>query len=356
MASRAAKSGKTIPRGPDRPRSRRPTILDVARLARVGSGTVSRVINKNPSVTAEVRQTVENAIAQLGYEPDTLARSMRRTRTRNVGCIFRNLSLARTAPFLDGASSVFSQAGSTMVLGLAKNREAILAHIRSFSRHRIDGVLLYLDEEPDLGILDAITQLQLKVVLINERMPAMPRAVLVDYRAAVTQALRCLADFGHRRVALLSGDVYSYMRQSLFGGFIDAHKSIGLHLDEDLIRFVETGLHVGARETAALLAKESPPTAIIISGDPLLAGAARGIASKGLVVGRDVSLVAMGDSDLAELMTPPITAVRWDVREMGRVAARLLMDSFENAESSAPQPILMPADLVLRLSCQRALK
>jgi LacI family transcriptional regulator len=335
---------------------RRPTILDVARLARVGTGTVSRVINKNPSVAPDVRQSVERAIAQLGYEPDVLARSMRRLHTREVGCILCNLSLSRVAPLLNGASEVITHAGSTLMLGLAVSTDATLAHLRSFGQHRIDGVLLALNDEPDLAIMQSLAQLQLKAVFINQPTPGAQQSVLVNFRTGAAEALRCLLGFGHRRVALLLSDNHSYMRQSLLDGFVDAHRGAGLPMYGDLIRVVESQVEVAVRETAAALSREQPPTAIMVSSDPMLAGAVRAIQAAGLTVGRDVSLITMGDSDLADLMTPAITAIRWDIREMGRLAAKLLLDSSDTTDTTPPPPVVMPSELVLRQSCQPALR
>src|ERR1700744_2643378 len=222
MAAKAAKSRKKATQSQGI--TRRPTILDVARLAHVGTGTVSRVINNNPSVTPEMRQSVASAIAQLGYEPDVLARSMRRTQAREIGFIFKNNSLARMAPFLNGANSVLNEAGSTMVLGLAVNSQAALAHLRSFGQHRIDEVLLALSDEPDQAILSSISQLQLNAVFINQVPPGMRRGISVDFHGSVIAALHCLIGFGHRRVALLASNSHSYIRKSIIDGFVDGHK------------------------------------------------------------------------------------------------------------------------------------
>src|ERR1700761_9783438 len=354
MSSKAAIGGKTNVPSPKRPRSRRPTILDVARLAQVGAGTVSRVINKHPSVTAEVRQSVESAIAQLGYEPDVLARSMRRTRTREVGCIFRNAGLARVAPLLDGISSVITEAGSNMVLGLAEDCDAALTQLRSFGQHRIDGVVLALSDEPGADIVRTLEQFGLRAVFVNNAAPAARPSVVIDYRGGVVQAIRCLIGFGHRRIAMLSTNTHRYTMESFVAGYREGHQLGGLHVDETLIRIVGRESEMGARETKSLLAGDTPPTAILVSGDHLLSGVARAVQSSGRVIGRDVSIVTMGDSDLAELLNPAIPAIRWDVREVGRVAARLLLDGLENPASVAPELVVIPAELVLRGSCQPA--
>jgi LacI family transcriptional regulator len=276
---------------------------------------------------------------------------MRRAQAREVGFIFKNVSLARMTPFLNGANAVLNQAGSIMVLGLAENSAAALAHLRSFGQHRIDEVLLALSEDPDPEILNSINQMHLNAVFVNQVPPSAQRGILVDFHTSTIEALRCLIGFGHRRVALLASNNHSYIRKSVIDGYVEGHNGAGLPVDPDLIRTMGPRIETAATETSALLAKENPPTAFIVSSDAVLAGAARAVQSKGLSIGRDVSFITMGDSDLADLMTPAITAIRWDVHEMGRLAAMLLLDGREIA-GPAPRPVLVPFEIVLRQSCQ----
>jgi LacI family transcriptional regulator, galactose operon repressor len=332
---------------------RRPTIRDVARLADVGVGTVSRVINNHPAVNPDIREVVTNAIAQLSYVPDALAGSMRRTHTHSVGCIFRSLSLPALEPVLRGAESVVSSAGSTLLLGTTEDRESELAQVRSFGQRRIDGVLMTINDERDSTVLDAISHYNMKTVFVNRDVQAAQGVVLIDMQAGMVEAARTLLGFGHRRIALLTLESKTFPGRAMLDGFREAHRGANLAVPQHLIRSGSAQAEVGFRESAALLAAADPPTAIIVGNHALLVGTLRAIRNAGLTIGQDISLITVGDSDLTEQMTPPISAIRWDPYEVGRIAAQMLIDSITSKDPAERLRTMIPTTLALRASCHR---
>jgi LacI family transcriptional regulator len=121
----------------------------------------------------------------------------------------------------------------------------------------------------------------------------------------------------------------------------------------ELIRTGTPLIEFGFRESTALLASAQPPTAIIAGGHGLLVGTLRAVQNAGLAVGQDISLITVGDSDLTEHMTPPISAVTWDGYEMGRLSAQILMDSITGKGPAERRRIIIPTALALRESCHR---
>jgi LacI family transcriptional regulator len=345
---------RRLPISGDDNKVRRPTIHDVARLAEVGVGTVSRVINNHPAVKPGIRKVVTNAIAQLSYVPDALAGNMRRTQTHSVGCIFNRLNLPAVEPLLRGAESVFSQAGSTLLLATTEGgRESELAKVRSFGQRRIDGVLISIDDELDNTVLDAIAHYNMKMVFMHRDVRAAQGVVLVDLRAGMVEAASTLIAFGHRRIALLSVDERTYPGRAMLEGFREAHRAANVTVHQDLVRCGRAQVEVGLRESAALLASGNPPTAIIVGTHGLLVGTLRAVRNAGLTVGQHVSLVTVGNSDLTEQMIPPISAIGWDLHAMGRIAAQMLLDSISGRGPAEQQRTIVPTSLELRESCHR---
>jgi LacI family transcriptional regulator len=334
-------------------KARRPTIRDVARLAEVGVGTVSRVINNHPAVNADIRKVVTNAIAQLRYVPDALAGSMRRNQTHSVACIFRSLTLPGLAPLLSGAESVFSSAGSTLLLGTTQDRESELAQVRSFGQRRIDGIVMTLLDELDNTTMNAIAHYGMKTVVINRDVPEAQGVVLIDHRAGMVEAVGALIGLGHRRIALITLDNKSYPGRATLEGFREAHRAASLTAPEDLIRSGSAHAETAFHETATMLEAPDPPTAIIVGNHALLVGALRVIRNAGLTIGRDISVISNGDSDLTEQMIPPISAIRWDMYEMGRVAAQFLIDSIAGKDQAGQRRMIIPTTFVMRASCHR---
>jgi LacI family transcriptional regulator len=126
------------------------------------------------------------------------------------------------------------------------------------------------------------------------------------------------------------------------------HAQRGVAVDEALIRDHALSNEIAFRETCALLSTADRPTALFVAAMDMLAGTLRALRSNGLQPGRDIDLVAGSDSDLAELGTPPISALSWDRAEMGRHAAEMLLDRIRDPQPRAPRCVRLPVSLVVR--------
>jgi LacI family transcriptional regulator len=336
----------------DMSHTERPTIKDVARKAGVSLGTASRVLNGHKSVSPEMRARVEQAILALGYRPDAVAQSMRRGATRTNCIIIHDITIPVLASFVKSAQDVLQDAGYTLIIaGSEDRRERELEVLNVFSRRRIDGLIMTTASERDPVLLKAREALRIPVVLLDRETPAHFDAVLIGHRDGTRRAVEHLLDLGHRRIALLSGTETVRPSAERVLGYQDAFKARGLELDPELIRTQSFTADFGYVETSALLGLKRPPTAILAGGIAMMPGTLRAIRAHGLKVPDDISLIAGSDSDLAELATPPITAVRWSYAEIGKAAAQLVLDRLERDPDRPPRRIRFSTELVIRESC-----
>ena len=330
----------------------RPTIKHVARKAGVSLGTASRVLNGHKSVSEEMRRRVEQAILDLGYRPDAVAQSMRRGATRTVGIVIRDITVPVLAGFVKSAQDVLQDAGYTLIIaGSEDRRERELDVLSVLSRRRIDGLIMTTASEHDPALLKARQALRIPVVLLDRETPADFDAVLLGHREGTCRAVDHLLDLGHRRIALLSGSEAVRPAAERVLGYQDAFKARGLELDPELNCTRSFTADFGYIETSALLGQDRPPTAIIAGGIAMMAGTLRAIRAHGLEVPRDVSLIAGCDSDLAELATPPVTAVRWSYAEIGKAAAQLVLDRLEHDPDRPTRRVRFATEFVIRQSC-----
>jgi LacI family transcriptional regulator len=330
----------------------RPTIRDVARLAGVGVGSVSRVVNNHAGVKPKTREAIERIIAEIGFEPDSIAGSMRRITTHTVGCVIRDFNLPGFAEFINAAEAVFRAAGYTMLLANTDGRkDSEMSLLKVLSQRRTDGVLMTLSDETDQELIDTLNRLKMKVVLINRDVASTHDRLLIDHQSGMIQATKYLCSLGHRRIALLTSEVKIYPGRNRIAGFTAALEEMGRSLARNPVRTGVTTSDSAFLETAALLSGKNPPTAIIVGGRALLSGTIRAIRNIGLKVGPDVSLITDSDSELAELMTPSITAVRWDLEDWGRTAARMLLERLKQSPVAEPRRIVIATELVVRDSC-----
>lgn len=329
-----------------------PTIRDVARLAQVSVGTVSRVINDVADVKPSIRKAVEKAIEQLGYVPNAAAKSMRMGRTRTVGCILREINIAQLGGFISAAHNALSESGYSLLISNSEGRsQREIELLRSFSRGQVDGVLMGPYTPIEGEFKEVLRGLFVPIVMIDRDQPEWCDAVYADHEGGVFKATTHLLDLGHTRIALLTGPSRLYPGGARLRGFQRAHAARGINPHPEVI-VAESFLREHAYiTTSALLGLSQPPTAIIAGGIDMLSGVLRAIRTRGLTIPDDISVVASGQSDLCDLHQPPIGVVSWDQNEVGTTAATLLLDRIIRGKKDEPRRVIIPTLFDPRETC-----
>jgi LacI family transcriptional regulator len=330
---------------------RKPTILDVAKRAKVAVGTASRVLNGQPNVRDDKRKRVHAAVVELGYVPDIVARSMRSNRSMTIACVMRDFTVPVLSMFVDSMQKELDASGfSLMVASSYHDTEREISLLRGFQQRRIDGLVIATSSETHPLLLATLTEMDFPVVLLDRELPAEVDAVTVNHAAGISQAVSYLADIGHRRIAFISGEPDVHPTTSRLDGFMDGMRMRGLAVSPDLVRLASFGGDAGHAEARRLLEGKQRPTAIIAGGSALLPGVIRATRELGLSIPGDVSIVAGADSDVAQLASPSFTVVRWSHDRLGKAAGRFLLDRLERP-TLARQRLSVEAELVVRGSC-----
>lgn len=305
----------------------------------------------NAGVTADMRQRVLDAMARLNYAPDSAARSLRSRQSKVIGCLVPIASHPVFADIVAEAEAALRGAGYAMVLGSTTDRVAREADLLDFFRERrVDGLIATLAREDDPSIRARLDALECPVVLLDRALEGGFDAVLTDQGAGCDAAVSFLLGLGHRRIALVTSSLYSRPGRERERNFRRVFAEHGLCIDERLIRTVASPADFGFPDSMALLGEAAPPTSVI-AGVHELVGLMRAVRARGMRVPDDLSIIAFGDSDLAELAQPAISVVSWNAREVGRVAARLVLDRIEARAEPEPRQVLFPTELLVRGSC-----
>jgi len=332
---------------------RKSTIMDVARLANVGVGTVSRVINGHQSVRADKRGRVAAAIAELRYTPDIIARSLRSNRSMTIACVMRDFTVPVLAMFVDAMQREIDAFGfSLLVASSYHDPHREIALLQGFRQRRIDGLVIATSSETDHRLMDTLSQMEIPVVLIDREQPLQADAVSVNHANGVRKAVTYLLDIGHRQIAMISGAVDLHPTMSRLEGFTAALRARGVSFGPDLLRLGSFGTDVAYAEARRMLEGPNRPTAIIAGGTALLPGVIRAIHELGLVIPRDISVIGGADSDLAQLSEPAFTVVRWSHDQLGKAAGRFLIERHARPDLP-PQRMAVDAELIVRGSCSR---
>ncbi len=334
--------------------SNRPTIRDVAKAASVSLGTASRVINGNSTVKPAIRIRVNEAIKALNYVPNTLAQSMRTGSTRTIGCVLRSLKTPVMADFVKGAEQQISQAGYALMLANNNNsRENERSILHTFSKRSVDGLLLTVCDDEDTEILALLRDLDIPVVLLDRKLGTEFDSVLVDHFNGLVQATGYLLELGHRRIALLAGNTVVHPARDSIAGFKKAHELADLSWDPELVVCNDFWESTAFENTKTLLLSDNPPTAIISGGTMMLPGVLRAVREIGLKVPEDISLIAGYDSELAQLVTPAITAIQKDFSIVGTLGGKLLLQRLDESLIGETRSILVPSSFIERDSCAK---
>lgn len=327
------------------------TIRQVAKAAGVSLGTASRVLNGLPNVTPGIRKRVEKAIARLDYKPDPVAQAMRKGASRTVGVLVRDITVPALAAFVRAAQDTLHEAGYALVVAWAEERkDRELDFLASVASRRVDGLILNTSSERDPELVQARKALGIPMILLDREVPRSLDAMLIAHDQGVRHALEYLYRLGHRRIAIVTGSTAVYPGRSRLRGYEEFFAAHGQQIDRSLVRTQGFGGDSAFVETSALLSLPKPPTAIVLGGISMLAGALRAVRARGLRIPEDLSLVGSGDSELAALATPPVSVIRWNYAELGRTGAKLLLDRLRG-ETHAPRRIVVPTEFVMRESC-----
>lgn len=330
---------------------RRASMREVADLANVAISSVSRVLSGHPDVSAAMRERVLSAVAQLEYEPDFLAQSLRRGQTLSVGFVLADISNPLMADIVLGAESTLRNAGYSLLLMDSENDPSMDAtHIRFFQSRRVDGMILSLASEVDPATLEMIGQLDVPVVVVDRRLPHDLRASAAfnDHALGMTGAVEHLIDLGHRRIALITGSVDTLPGRER----MEVMRRVIERRPEDVAAIYLPGSFStdhGRAATRELLRLAEPPTAIIAGGNQLLIGCLQVLQESDIRVGVDVSVVTCDDVPLSDLYQPPIASIGRDTVGLGRAAAELLLRRLTG--DGEPETIVLPTVFRPRPSC-----
>jgi LacI family transcriptional regulator, galactose operon repressor len=330
----------------DKPATRPPTLADLAREAGTSASTASRALSGNGYVSPDARTKLLAAAERLGYVPNLSARTLKQRTSRVVGVVVSDLGNQFYARLAAGIEQALREAGYQMVI-LGDNSEiaAELDGARTFVAMRAPGVIM----TPVSGEAARLLAEQgTAVVEVDRRLASTPcDAVVIDNERGASEATSHLLALGHRRVGLLVVDTNWTTDAGRVEGYRNAHEQAEVPIDERLI--VRVPVHApDAEERIERLFAYKPPTAIFAANNPLAEQAWRVLRKRRLRVPADCSLVGFDDVPWMEMVDPSITVVDQPTVEMGRCAARLLLERIEHPAAPPRIECLQPSLIVRR--------
>jgi LacI family transcriptional regulator, galactose operon repressor len=340
--------GKRSQRSPKNEK-RRLDIRDVAKHARVSIATVSRTINRVPTVDQQLADRVWKSIGALNYFPNTQARSLVSGRSRLFGLLISEITNPFFPELIQGFEEVAVSNGYEILIGSTNYDLARMDMcVRRMLERNVEGVavMTFGIEQP---LLDELASRDVPMVFMDTAPPVpLVRALIVDYHKGIREGVQHLAALGHRDFSFISGPLLQRSSQLRKAAFLRSLEEIGAVAEEGWLIEGNHTLEGGMAAMETLLKGGRLPTAVMCSNDMTAIGALRVIARAKLKVPEDISVIGFDDVHLAEFVYPPLTTVRMSGNDLARGAFEALRSIRETPEKRT-QPTIQ-TKLIVRQS------
>lgn len=338
---------------------RRVTIGDVAESAGVSKATVSKFLGDGDYyVSQDARRRISAAVKELDFQPNAIARDLKRRRTQTVGVIVASIVNPLYAELIAGVDEVLGSSEYTLIFASSEGSVAKeAAVVRSMRQRQVDGIVMASVTMRDIEV-GQLVRSGLAVVLASRNLLSNSvDSVMVDNLAGARAAMAHLASHGHRRIAHIAGpqDVVPFTLRR------QAHEEVvrerGLDADPSLLVLADAATQeAGAAAVQGLLDLPHPPTAVFVGSDGMALGVLEACAKRGMAIPRDLAVVGFDNIWVARMPGIELTTVDSQAREIGRRAARQLLVRIENRLAhqeldSTPVLQTLPAQLIRRRTC-----
>lgn len=329
------------------------TLKQVAQLAGVDSSTVSRVINNDSSLSIklETRERILNAIKELNYTPNLAARNLKNRETKILGLAITDFFNPVMASIIHGAELRAKREGYNLLVYSAEQDQSKI--INSLVDRQIDGLLISSPEFGDEDILK-LNDKDLPIISVNRKVLGMENYVTVNDMQGSKLGVKHLIEFGHKKIAHISGPLYTTTGVERLMGYRKAINEENIKFTSEFVQESEYSIEGGYIAMKNLLSLSNRPTAVFASSILIALGAMKAIHEEGLSIPNDISLVGFHDVYFADAIFPGLTTVKMPLEEMGDIAIGKLIDIIHKKGKN--EGITIPGERIINRESVKRLK
>lgn len=327
------------------------TINDVAKRAHVAPITVSRVINNSGYISQDTRCRVEQAISELGYVPNALARGLRSKRTNTLALVMTDITNPFFTNIARGVEDIASESGYSVIFCNTDESETEeFKYAQILAQKQVDGIIL-VPACCKSKTVEFFQSNDIPVVLLDRRIPEVQiDTVRCDSISGAYELVRLLIRLGHKRIAMISGQRGVSTAEDRVTGYYQAMTEAGLEENKQVYfgAFTQTS---GYENTKKALALPNPPTAYVGANNFITIGIMKALRNHMLRVPEDVTLVGFDDLPLPLFIDEPILTVAVQpAYEMGKKAAGLLLNRLLGKVPKKRREVILPIEIIQRKS------
>jgi len=333
------------------------TIKDIAKELGISPSTVSRALKDHFEISQETKDAVKRVAEELNYQPNSLALSLRYSRSHTIGVIVPEIVHFFFSTIISGIEDVAQSRGyNIIVTQSSESLEREMANIQTLFNNRVDGVLMSLSSEThEYAHIESVMQKGLPIVFFDRVANELESSkVIVDDFLGGYQATQHLLQQGYKRIAHLAGPGTLDMAYHRLDGYKKAHEEAGVEIDEELILFDRISTEADTHDATYDLLKRKNPDALFAATDMAAIRAIKTAQEYGKSVPVDFGVVGFSNWQFTALTSPSISTIEQPGFEMGQHAAELLINEIENESEKVDfQSLKLPTTLLARESSRK---
>jgi DNA-binding LacI/PurR family transcriptional regulator len=321
-------------------------IKEVAKLASVSIASVSRVVNNSRSVSEEVRNKVNDALKELNYVPNTLAKSMRTQKSNYIGVIVSDIKDPFFAELYTIIENKVKESGYKTIL-INGPFDDVESTVQSLFHWNIEGVIICFSHIKGQWS-DILRQYKKRIpFVIMETIEGKGdyNRVFIDVEEGMYRAVKYLINHGHKRIAYFRGN--ASLPDGRYKGYLRALEESEIDFDQDLLFECEYDIFGGQLAASELLSLKNKPSAIVTINDTIALGAMKFFLKNNIRIPEDISIIGFDDNMIAGLTYPELSTVRIPIKTLAVNATKILLKSLRNNNNKISN-ILIQTELILR--------
>lgn len=329
------------------------TIKDIALKAGVSTATVSHVINQTRFVSEKLKETVHNAIRELNYHPNAIARSLVLKQTQTIGVIITDILNPFYTAVVRGIEDATSRKGYNVILcNTDEDPGKEDLYIKLLLGKRVDGIAISTAfKERVHPLIDKLCQVSV-VTIVRKMEGIRTDAVFGDNVGGAYKAIDHLVGLGHRKIGVISGPHGLSSGRERLEGCLKAFSANGLKPAPEWILMGDFKKESGYNLTLKILGLTNRPSALFACNNQMTLGALQAIHESGLDIPRDISLIGIDNTEWSAFMAPPLTVIDQSPYLMGKRAGEVLLKRIQNKHKT-PKKVIIPSKLIVRNSTGR---
>lgn len=339
------------------------TIKDIAKALGFSTSTVSRALRDSHEISPETKRVVLEYAEKINYHPNPIALSLKERRSRSIGVVVCEIANSFFSQVINGIESIAYNNGYNVIIAQSmESFERELLNLQYLTSRSIDGLIISVSTETtDFSYMKELHSKKMPIVFFDRIVDEIEtHKVISDSYKGAYEATKHLIDCGYKRIAAISNPELVSISRERLAGYKSALADNGILKEDSLIKFCQHGGMVYTEVEKAvneLLSLEEPPDAVFAAADKLTTNCLRIFIAKGINVPDDIGLIGFSNSELAELIEPPLSVIRQPAFEMGEITTNRLLQLIESKRPVTDfETTILSTELLLRGSTRNKKK